>query len=530
MISPHERPHAALPLRLSIASWMLGDGSPTPPVVGEIGEYRIAFREEAEHDPSDAAVSELIGTATSEGEPTPFGRRGETKTLCWPTTLQGPGWEVSWMSPRPPGGVERVGGSVYADHVYYGKPKSVRGRILRVQIESVLMRVNHKLGRWEAIPGTYEYRDVETCPQWFGGRETTGPDEAREEWAAIVDLDLAVPPPDLTPRLLPGAVAVDGDVAWIADWSRPIVVRLDLSTNDIREYVLPEPVGGFSGAPPIWCDGSTCWIGRPTGLYRIAGDDVRKVCDEAPDRVLRGHGGRLLVINRRESSRLHLLPDGADELPPFLFEGGWMESAITAADGFLLLMSNGATDPEDRNHRLVRVGASGSVDVGPVLHELGPNPGGLSGRPVRINGSHAGLAAVEDRDGSPRVQWVDGYEVQRDLTVQPISGEPQPPRTYAALDGEPWTVVWVPGDRDRSQWWEFDEPCPHPDGEEARLLVRLHPETLQPVAIAPVPFQHPTVARHGDDFLVATVSALYRWSGTGYSELVEIPVAQMLAR
>jgi hypothetical protein len=121
------------------------------------------------------------------------------------------------------------------------------------------------------------------------------------------------------------------------------------------------------------------------------------------------------------------------------------------------------------------------------------------------------------------------YAVQEDLGARLLPDGPRPDRTRK-IDGEPWTVVWVPGDRDRSQWWEFDGPCPHPEDEDASLLVRLHPETRQPAAIAPVPFQHPAVARHGDDFLVATIFSLYRWSGTGYSKLVEIPIAEMLDR
>lgn len=141
MISPHESPRgAALPLRLSIESWMLGDGSPPPPVVGENGEYVIGFREERVPDPSNASVTELGGEAIPDGAPSVTGR-GDDRRMRWPTRLKGVGWDVFWGASRPAVGGVRVRGTVYADYVHHGRPVRVRGRILRVQLESVLMRI-----------------------------------------------------------------------------------------------------------------------------------------------------------------------------------------------------------------------------------------------------------------------------------------------------------------------------------------------------------------------------------------------------
>lgn len=213
MSTPFEAPSAALPLRVSIASWMLGDGSPPPPVVGGIGDYAIAFREEDVVDASDAGVSELTGIAVPNGAPSVSGR-GDDRRMRWPTRLRGVGWEVFWAASRPACGPVRVRGSVYTDHVYSGRPARVRGRILRVQVESVLMRVDRERDRYVTVPGTFRYRDVHTCPQWFGGpSEATAEDGGvRQEWAAIVDLDLAdIPPPAPRPRVCPDAVTVDDD-------------------------------------------------------------------------------------------------------------------------------------------------------------------------------------------------------------------------------------------------------------------------------------------------------------------------------
>ncbi|NMD54891.1 MULTISPECIES: hypothetical protein [Tsukamurella] len=522
MSTPFETPRGAvLPLRVSIASWMLGDGSPPPPIVGEIGEYVIGFREADAHDPSDAAVSELTALAIPDGAPSVTGR-GDERRMRWPTRLRGVGWEVFWGASRPASGPVHVRGTVYADYVYGGRPVRVRGRILRVQIESVLMHLDEERGRYVAVPGTYRYRDVDECPQWFGGpSEATAEDGGmRQEWAAIVDLDLAdVPPATPRPRVCPDAVAVDGDRVWVIDRELPLVVEYDLSGEDEpTEHLLPGAVTPKEEyeIPTVWAAAGACWAFRSDGVFRIADGAVTRVSTLPVDSVVSGSNTALIALSEeRNTVRLHVIEaeDVTLREPVYVGDAPRWGAATDAA--FLLLTCNGEIEPEDRTFRLVRIDERGGITVGPVLHEVGPNPDGFGGAPPRV--------FTGGMFGNPTA-----LEVRPDLTVG------RSPRTLQRgwsmrTIGDDLFVVCHPADGTGDDgWWPLEGPCEYRSEEQFWLLVRLDGDTLEPVAVAPIHITQVSVARHGDELLVATGSGLFRWRGTGYSELEEIPLAALL--
>ncbi|CAM3763622.1 hypothetical protein ACXYTP_07985 [Tsukamurella ocularis] len=521
MNTPHEKPRgAAVPLRVSIGSWMLGDGSPLPPVVGEIGEYKIAFREEAVVDPSRAAVTELVGEAVPDGAPSVTGR-GDDQRTRWPTRLRGIGWEVDWGASRPVTGSVRVRGMVCADYAYHRNRVRVRGRILRVQIESVLMRIDEDRDRYAVVPGTYRYRDVEACPQWFGGpTEATAEDGGvRQEWAAIVDLDLAdAPLPEPRARICPSAVAVDGDVAWTIDRELPIVVRHDLVGGGCEEYVLPGSVTGRDDyeIPSVWAAAGACWAFRSDGVFRIADGAVTHVSTSPVDSVVDGGDTALIALREdRNIVRLYRIDAGDAEVGRPIYTGDGPEWGVATESGFLLLTCNGAMEPEDRTHRLVRIDESGAVTVGPVLHEVGPNPDGFGGRPPRV--LTGGL------DGRPRA-----LDVRADLTVTGSAHVPSHGWSLRTVVGDLFLVRHPADGSGHDGRWPLDGPCPYRSEAQFWLLVRLDADTYEPIAVAPIHTTQVSVARHGDEFLVATGSGLYRWHGTGYSELEEIPLAALL--
>lgn len=511
---------AALPLRVRIASWMIGDGWPTPPAVGEIGEYEIVVDVPVRDDPSDLAVTDLTGQAIPDGPPFTSGPPEDVHQV-WPTRLHGVGWEARWRARRPMSGAVRVRATLAADQMY-GSPIPVRGRILRVQIESVLMRVDHDRDRYVVVPGTYRYRDVDVCPQWFGGpSEATDEDDGmRQEWAVIVDLDLAdVPPATPRPRVCPDAVAVDGDRVWTIDRELPIVVELDLARGKApTEHLLPGAVAAKHDyeIPSLWAGAGACWAFRSDGVFRITDGAVARVCPSPVVFVLPGARTALVALHEeRNAARLHLVEAGDAALREPVYIGDAPRWGAVTDAGFLLLTCNGEIEPDDRTHRLVRVDDSGAVTVGPVLHDVGPNADGFGGAPPRIfTGGTIGDPIALD--------------VRPDLTVG--RSHRRPPRGWSMQTiGDELFVVCHPSDgTGEDGWWPLDRPCPYRSEDQFWLLVRLDGDTLQPVSVAPIHTTHVSLARHGDGFLVATGSGLYRWRGTGYAELEEIPVSALL--
>lgn len=511
-------PAASVPLRVSIASWMLGDGSPPPPVVGEIGEYVIGFREEGVPDPSDAGVTELSAEAIPRGAPTVTGR-DDDRRMRWPTTLRGMGWEVSWGAPRPMIGPVRVRGTVYADYVYHPNPIRVRGRILRVRVASVLARRTTDSEPFVHVPCTYEYRDVTACPQWLDS--SAGDDhEHRYEFAAVVDLDLADAP--LTapqPRIRPDSVAVDGDRAWVVDSTLPIVAELDLSGDRTpQEHLLPGAVTPKQDyeIPTVWAAAGACWAFRSDGAFRIADGSVTRVTTSPVDSVVPGDGTALVAFHEEGNTvRLHLIEPGDVTLREPVHTGDAPRWGIATDTGFLLLTCNGEMAPEDRTHRLVRVGEAGEVTVGPVLDDVGPNPDGFGGAPPRVfTGGMIGDPIALD--------------VRPDLTVTRSARTAPRFGSMRTVGDDLFVVCHRPDGTGADGWWPLDGPCEYRSAEQFWLLVRLDGDTLEPVAVAPIHTTQVSVARHGGELLIATGSGLYWWRDTGYSELEEIPLAALL--
>ncbi|MBS4101052.1 hypothetical protein [Tsukamurella paurometabola] len=511
-------PTASVPLRVSLASWMLSDGSPPPPVVGEIGEYVIGFREEGVPDPSDAGVTELSAEAIPRGAPSVTGR-DDDRRMRWPTTLRGMGWEVSWGAPRPVIGPVRVRGTVYADYVYHPNPIRVRGRILRVRVASVLARRTTDTEPFVHVPGTYEYRDVTACPQWLDS-SVTDDHEHRYEFAAVVDLDLADAP--LTapqPRISPDSVAVDGDRSWVIDSTLPIVVALDLADeNAPTEHLLPGAVTTKDAyeIPTVWACEGACWAFRSDGVFRIADGAVTHVSTSPVDSVIDGGDTALIALREdRNIVQLYRIGIGDAEVGESLYSGDAPEWGIATESGFLLLTCNGEMAPEDRTHRLVRVGEAGEITVGPVLDDVGPNPDGFGGAPPRVftGGMFGDPIALDVRPN---------LTVTRSARTAPRFG------SVRTIGNDLYVVCHRPDGTGADGWWPLDGPCEYRSEEQFWLLVRLDGDTLEPVAVAPIHTTQVSVACHGDEFLVATGAGLYRWRGVGYSELEEIPLAALL--
>lgn len=505
-------PNKATTLRVEVWFPVIEDGTAAPPRVGDIGDYTLSFRDAGDPDPSDVSVIMIEATADSAGPP----YRGADGVQRWPTELRGLGWRVVRDEFRPRIGTVRLHGSFHAE--FYGAD-GVRARITRVQIESMEMRRPSGDTAWMPVRGTRQYRDVDEAPRWVYN-ENRDPSGYRLDRAVIVDLDLtdipALPP---RPRVCPDAVAVDGDQVWVIDNELPLVVEYDLSgENPPTEHLLPGAVTPKEEyeIPTVWAAAGACWAFRSDGVFRIADGAVTRVSTSPVASVIDGGDTALIALREdRNIVRLYRIGVGDAALGEPLYTGDAPEWGVATEFGFLLLTCNGEMKPENRTHRLVRVDEAGEVTVGPVLDVVGPNADGFGGAPPRVftGGMFGNPTALDARP---------------DLTVT------RSPRTLRRgwsmrTVGDDLFVVCHPTDGTGDDgWWPLDGPCEYRSEEQFWLLVRLDGDTLEPVAVAPIHTTQVSVARHGDELLVATGSGLFRWRGTGYSELEEIPLAALL--
>lgn len=213
--------------------------------------------------------------------------------------------------------------------------------------------------------------------------------------------------------------------------------------------------------------------------------------------------------------QLYRIGIGDAEVGESLYSGDAPEWGIATESGFLLLTCNGEMAPEDRTHRLVRVGEAGEITVGPVLDDVGPNPDGFGGAPPRVftGGMFGDPIALDVRPN---------LTVTRSARTAPRFG------SVRTIGNDLYVVCHRPDGTGADGWWPLDGPCEYRSEEQFWLLVRLDGDTLEPVAVAPIHTTQVSVACHGDEFLVATGAGLYRWRGVGYSELEEIPLAALL--
>lgn len=502
-------PNETTTLRVEIWFPVIEDGTAAPPRVGDVGDYTLSFRDADDPDPSDLSVIMIEAIADSAGPP----YRGADGIQRWPTELHGLGWRVVRDEFRPRIGPVRLHGSFHAE--FYGVD-GVRARITRVQIESMEMRRPTGDNAWMPVRGTRQYRDVDEAPRWVYD-ENRDPAGYRLDRAVIVDLDLtdipALPP---RPRVCPDAVAVDGDRVWVIDRELPIVVQLDLAGgNAPTEHLLPGAVTTKEDCeiPSLWAAAGACWAFRSDGVFRIAAGSVTRVTSSPVDSVVPGDRTALVALREEGNTvRLHLIEPGDVTPREPVHTGDAPRWGIATDTGFLLLTCNGEMAPEDRTHRLVRVGEAGEVTVGPVLDDVGPNPDGFGGAPPRVfTGGMIGDPIALD--------------VRPDLTITRSARTAPRFGSVRTVGNDLFVVCHRPDGTGAAGWWPLDGPCEYRSEEQFWLLVRLDGDTLEPVAVAPIHTTQVSIARHGDELLVATGAHLFRWRGTGFSELEEIPLA-----
>lgn len=280
-----------LPVRME--TWLIEDGSVSPPRVGETVAWALTFTPDEDDDDAntDFASTSLVAEATpAEGRPP---NKDWAGTLRWSTHLQGDGWSATWNADRPVIDAVRVRGRLWIDSlgqaVFPARQTETRGRISRVRVEVKRQRKVASLfgNKWEAVPNSRRWVDVEVSPHAFGMPEfaKVRPDGTREYPVdVIVELDLdAAAPPEPRPRVAPGRAAAHGRTLWVTDRQLPVVVRIDLETGTATETVLPLPVaaqGMFSsGRLSVWPDETGCWVLAGDSRYRIDRDSAEAVVD-----------------------------------------------------------------------------------------------------------------------------------------------------------------------------------------------------------------------------------------------------------
>lgn len=275
-----------LPVRME--TWLIEDGSVSPPRVGETVEWVLRFHPDDDDDEAatDPASVQLMAEATpAEGQPP---REDWQGVLRWATHLQGDGWSATWDADRPVIGAVRVRGQLWIDSlghaVFPARQVETRGRVSRVRVAVERQRrVESWRGRkWENIPDSRRWIDVEVAPPVFNspGFAKVRPDGTRVYPVdVVVEIDLdAAAPPEPRPRLLPGRAVAHGRSLWVSDSQLPVVVRIDLATGAATETVLPLPVashGKFSAHRlSLWPDDTGCWVLAGGRRYRIGFDSA----------------------------------------------------------------------------------------------------------------------------------------------------------------------------------------------------------------------------------------------------------------
>lgn len=305
-------------LPVQMETWLIEDGSVSPPRVGETVEWVLTFTPDDDDDDdddddaaaTDPALTSLVAEATpAEGQPP---REDWQGTLRWSTHLQGDGWSATWDADRPVIGAVRVRGRLWIDSlgqaVFPARQTETRGRVSRVRVEVERQRKVASLfgDTWEAIPDSRRWIDVEVSPHAFDmpGFSKVRPDGTREYPVDVmVELDLdAADPPEPRPRVVPGRAAAHGWALWVTDRQLPVVVRIDLQTGTAAETVLPLPVaahGMFSpGRLSVWPDDTGCWVLAGDSRYRIDRDSAQAVVDPEPlgQWSACGYDGRTMLV------------------------------------------------------------------------------------------------------------------------------------------------------------------------------------------------------------------------------------------
>lgn len=282
-----------LPVRME--TWLIEDGSVSPPRVGGTVEWALMFTPDDDDDAAaDPASANLVAEATPAEDQPP--REDWQGVLRWPTHLQGDGWGATWDADRPVIGAIRVRGQLWIDSlgqaVFPARQTATRGRVSRVRTEVNKQRKVESLfgHKWETIPDSRRWVDVRVAPHAFGMPEFA---KARSDGTRVYPVDVAVEldldaadPPEPRPRVVSGRAAARGRTLWVTDRQLPVVVRIDLATGAATETVLPLPVathGMFSsGQLSLRPDDTGCWVLAADRRYRIDGDSTGAVADPEP--------------------------------------------------------------------------------------------------------------------------------------------------------------------------------------------------------------------------------------------------------
>lgn len=506
-------------LRVLVGTLPIEDGQTPPPVVGEVGHFRLLFVE-AEHDGPDATVVTVQARAEPAGDGSPS-RGGlmwdgtvRDDPPHWSTMLHGNGWTASWQAPRPVVGQVVLRGTVVGDL----NGGQVRGRVTRARVVSETFDLTDP--DHPRIPALQRLREVDTGPRRFDHGLVAPPDAPSTGWfspvpgdpyvvetGVLVDLDLDdVPPLPLRPTIVPGALSVHARDVWVADTRLPCAIRL--RDGGIVRFAWPGRIlsAEESRGRRVHADAGGCWITGPDGVHRCDGVGVRT--------VLEGHvwpaaaaGGVLAVQvdldpgdpHARQALRI-VRPSGAivDVASP----DRAASSLASDGDGFLMLVTPrwhaGVVDHDGRP-RVARLSPTGEYREGRPL------PGS-----AHDYGEVLGSGLVGGRQGL--------FRVRPDLGLD--AGPPPPRRLLGAWMSGPRMVV-VTHVSDEPGRRPFVEPTgPRPDGP-CWLLAELDPADLTPLRSAYVPAIPTTVSADGEWLLAAGVRHWPR-DGPGGPEPVDI--------
>ena len=242
-------------------------------------------------------------------------------------------------------------------------------------------------------------------------------------------------------RIAPGAIAAFGDDLWVADVSRPVVLRV----HDAREgsaICWDKPLDQLGVAVSLRADRSGCWVVDEHGVVHLGIDGTWKRLSHEPFEGSASTNGTLATTvasgkqRVEEGDRTEIILLRLDDEETRLDLPGYVRHIVASRDGFLALLFLVEDEPREGAYdhlRIAEVTLDGRSRVGPVIPqrpsdeallggahpwvivsstELAPLAADLTlGQPVEIAPSF-GAWTFEDRlflsqhpSGTGRVGW-----------------------------------------------------------------------------------------------------------------------------
>ncbi len=343
-------------MTLHIPVFMVVDGTFATPVVGDVLTGPISFRETDPTDPGAVTIRAHL-TPTDE-DPRVWSPPSGMPGRLWSGFLRGDGWTSGWTGATPRTGQVEItghfrGGFTYAAHGI------VRGRITRARIVTERHRQNSN-GRWVVVPGFRSVREVARADvvDHRDRARHAGVEHVDMDSEVIVDLDLdEVPPLQLRPSIVSGAVSAAAGITWVVDTELPLLVAVS-GDDVVTEYLLP----GRIGVPrSIWAVPDGCWATGEDGTYWTPVDGESVQVDDRGTHAGAVNGDTLLGCTGDSTWRLYRpgsKPVDLDVTPA----AGHVFSVVAHDNGFVAVVKR-----SDVGTRLVRVSLSGEVQVGPDL-------------------------------------------------------------------------------------------------------------------------------------------------------------------